>query len=172
MTGARITFALDASGPLKLLADFKGVLKTGVPKAIGMALVLETQHRFFAATDPMGSPWKALIPAYAAIQKGKGILRVKLNLMDSITSAVSGNTVVVGTNWPSAAVHQFGAVIKPVHGKALAFKLGGVGKKGGPGIVHLKSVTIPARPYLGFGPKDERAVLEVVARSVQRIFGS
>ena len=173
MTGARIEYALDSRAYTDAVARLGGVLKSGLLKAIGVALVEETQSRFDAGVDVWGTRWQPLLPAYEAIKRGPGILRASLMLQRSITFQVSGGTVSVGSNRIYAAVHQFGATIKPVNGKALKFKLGGQGKKGNKaGFVQAKSVHIPARPYLGFGPKDERAVLEVLQREVTRIFGS
>ncbi len=171
MTGATVAYTLDSGAYTAAVAQLGGVLKSGLLKAVGVALVEETQQRFDAGVDVWGTRWAPLLPAYAAIKRGPGILRASLMLQRSITFAVSGNTVSVGSNRVYAAVHQFGATIRPVRAKALAFRLGGVGAKGRGGFVRAQSVTIPARPYLGFGPKDERAVLEVLQREVARVFG-
>ena len=172
MTGATISYSLDTGPFIAVVAQLSGVMKSGVPKAIGVALVEETQKRFDQGVDVWGTRWQPLQPAYAAIKRGPGILRASLMLPRSITFAVSGSTISVGSNRVYAAVHQFGATIRPVRAKALAFQLGGVGPKGGRGWVHARSVTIPARPYLGFGPHDERAALEVLRRETTRIFGA
>ena len=50
--------------------------------------------------------------------------------------------VRVGPSAIYGAVHEFGATIKPVKGEFLWFK----GKDGG--LVHVRSVRIPKRPYL------------------------
>jgi phage gpG-like protein len=175
VTGATIAYTLDSSAYTGAVAKLGGVLKSGLLKAVGVALVEETQHRFDAGVDVWGVKWQPLLPAYAAIKRGPGILRASLMLQRSITFQVSGSTVSVGSNRVYAAVHQFGAVIKAKNGKGLAFLLGGnesKHNKGGFHLIQVQSVTIPARPYLGFGPKDERAVLEVLGREVTRIFGS
>jgi len=57
-------------------------------------------------------------------------------------------------------VHQFGATIVPKDAKALCFMLGSR-------VVFAEKVTIPARPYLGFGPADLAAVFEVVHTSLR-----
>ena len=65
------------------------------------------------------------------------------------------STVEIGTSqfadeWAGgAAVHQFGGTIKPKSGKLLAFR----------GHV-AKSVTIPARPYLGLSDADQNELVE------------
>ena len=92
-------------------------------------------------------------------------------LQRSITFQVSGAAVSVGSNRIYAAVHQFGAVITAKNAPALAFRLGfATGKRGGmqAAFVHVQSVRIPQRPYLGFGPNDQRAVMDVLGVFVAR----
>ena len=67
-------------------------------------------------------------------------------LMESITSEYNNDEVIVGTNEPYAAIHQFG-------GKA------GRGRK----------VEIPARPFLILTPQDEADILEDVQDYFQRL---
>lgn len=180
MTGARITFKLDDKAFEASVAKLGGVLRTGVVRAIGVALVEETNKRFDSGKDPFGNKWQALLPAYAMIKKGPGILRASLQLQRSVTFATAGTQVTVGSNRIYAAVHQFGAVIKAKNGKGLAFSLGSAGPMGPRGgkskalyhLVRVQSVRIPARPYLGFGPNDQRAVMEVVAGEIGRTFSS
>lgn len=169
MSGARIGFTLDDKAFAASVTKLSGGLKTGVLRAIGVALVEVVNQRFESGTDPFGQKWHALLPAYAQIKKGPGILRASLMLQRSVTFATSPGQVTVGSNRIYAAVHQFGATIKPVNAKALAFRLGAPstgprgGKKTSIFIVRAKSVTIPQRPYLGFGPNDQRAVMETMA---------
>lgn len=172
MTGARIRFTLDDKDFRAGVTKLGGVLKTGVVRAIGVALVEVVNKRFESGTDPFGQKWQALNPAYAAIKRGPGILRASLMLQRSVTFSASGSQVTIGTNRIYAGVHQFGATIKPVRAKALVFRMGGVGPRGGAGIVRVKSVTIPARPYLGFGPDDQRAVMETLGVFIDRTLGA
>lgn len=171
MTGARITYTLNDDAYRAALTKLGGVLHTGVLKTIGVALVETTQHRFETQTEPLGARWAPLNPAYAAIKRGPGILRASGLLQRLITSEVRGHTVTVGSNRVYAAIHQFGGVITPKNGKALAFRMGG-SKKGKPNLVLAKSVRIPARPYLGFGPADQRAVMDVLDSAIRGAFRS
>ena len=172
MTGARINVVLDDKDYLAALTRFGGVLHTGVPKAIGVALVKQTQKRFDTGVDVEGTAWQALSPGYAAIKQGPGILRASRMLQRSITSKVEGLRIAVGSNRIYAAVHQFGATIKPVRAPALAFQVGVEGPEGDihKAFVHVKSVRIPQRPYLGFGPNDRRAVMEVLTVTARSVF--
>ncbi len=174
MTGARISFTLDDTAFQDAVTRLGGVLRTGVLAAIGVALVEEVNKRFESGSDVWGTAWQPLLPAYAQIKRGPGILRESRMLQRSITFRVSGSTIAVGSNRIYAAVHQFGATITAKNAPALAFKLGVAGPKGGiePAFVHVQSVHIPARPYLGFGPNDQRAVMEVLGLFVQRAFAA
>jgi phage gpG-like protein len=77
---------------------------------------------------------------HRSILVGSGTLR------DSVTREVEGDawSVLVGATMEYAAVHQFGATIRPRTARALAV----------PGIGMLRKATIPARPYLGVSRED------------------
>ena len=111
MTGARITFKMDDKAFEDSVAKLGGVLKTGVIRAIGEALVEEVNKRFETGKDPLRQNWHPLLPAYAAIKKGPGILRASLMLQRSVIFSASGNQVTIGSNSIYAGVHQFGAKI-------------------------------------------------------------
>ena len=174
MTGARIEVKFDDKDFAAAVQKMGGVIKTSGLRAIGSALVEVTQKRFDTGTEPYGAKWHPLNPAYAMIKKGPGILRASLQLQRSVTFQTRGSDITIGSNRIYAAVHQSGATIKPVNAKALVFRLGISGPRGGKGsgIVRAKSVTIPARPYLGFGPNDYRAVMEKTAELVSTVFSA
>lgn len=125
---------------------------------IGEGLLNNTHDRFGSQTEPQGKPWAPLSGLTVALRGGSGpILRVSGRLYDSINYQVSGNILRIGPNAPPYdAIHQFGGRITPKKGKAL--KVPGPGG----GILSLKAVTIPARPYIGFGPKDEETTRDAV----------
>lgn len=166
MAGVTLETSIDDKLVLKA---FKALQKaqqntTPVMEAIGKKLVVNVHDRFDAAVDPRGKPWAPLNPGYAAGKKGAGILResgMRGGLMGSITFVAGPDTVEVGTNKPYGAVHQFGATIVPVRGTHLRFVIGGK-------PVYARSVTIPARPYLGIGPEDERVIAETVTDALDR----
>ncbi|MBF0168793.1 MAG: phage virion morphogenesis protein [Alphaproteobacteria bacterium] len=128
---------------------------------IGMSMVVATQRRFETETDPLGRPWRPLSAVTLAaraggrlyIKSGKRltakaakvinsgrILRDSARLYQSITHAVSGQGVEIGSNLVYARIHQMG-------GQA------GRGKK----------VTIPARPFLGLSKTDTQTCADVLA---------
>jgi phage virion morphogenesis protein len=172
MPGAQIK--VDFSGLGSIAAGFRALQKLGhepapMLRAIGVALRIETAKRFENAQDPKGQPWKPWSRGYAAITESRSILRGKSGdggLLGSLAIKVEGATVRLGSNKIYAGVHQFGATIVPVNKKALFFFIRGA--SGHVFGIHAKKVTIPARPYLGFGPADRTAVAEIVHRELRQ----
>jgi phage virion morphogenesis protein len=119
--------------------------------AIGMSLVVSTQHRFETGKSPSGSPWP---PSIRVRHEGGRTLVLSGRLMQSVTYVASAHGVEVGTNAIYAAIHQFGGTIVPVSKPALAFRL--LGK-----FVRVQKVTIPARPFLGLDHDDEAEILQI-----------
>jgi phage virion morphogenesis protein len=141
---------------------------TSVMRAIGTGLVANTHDRFDAAQDPDGKAWAPLEPNYAASKRGPGILResaMRGGLQGSITHRSGRAEVEVGTNKIYGATHQFGNVITAKGGGFLVFKIGGT-------LVKARSVTIPARPYLGISAEDQVMILDVVEGALARAVGS
>jgi phage gpG-like protein len=162
MTGARIIATLDDATAQATIDRFRSGLGVGLMRAIGTALVEEVNLRFEEGKDVWGVKWAPLSPAYAAVKRGPGILRESRMLQRSITYQVLGpGRVAVGSSRVYAAIHQFGGTIKPKNGKVLVFHIGRQ-------VVHARSVTIPQRPYLGFGPNDRRALLGVLDSLLKR----
>lgn len=137
-------------------------------RAIGTGLVEVTRDRFASGTDPQGQPWAPLNPLYAATKRGPGILResaMRGGLMASVTFDTAPGQLRVGTNKIYAGVHQFGGTILPKAKRALAFRIGGE-------FIVARSVTIPARPFLGIGPEDEDMILDVTEGVIERALDS
>ncbi len=142
-----------------LMADTTPILRQ-----IGIGMVRNAQQRMDRGVDPQGRPWVPLNPAYAATKRGPGILReagMRGGLQGSLTSQAQHGELRVGSNKPYARIQQDGGVIVPKNARALVFRLAG-------GLVHAKRVTIPARPYLGFGEDDRELVLDVVDVFIRR----
>ncbi|GAB0119472.1 phage virion morphogenesis protein [Acidisoma sp. 7E03] len=131
---------------------------TPLMSAIGTSLVSTTQRRFNEGRDPQGNFWKPLNPSYARVKQGPRTLvglGLEGGLQGSITFVPSSRDVTVGTPKVYGAVHQFGATIKPKNGKVLVFRMA-------QGVTFARKVTVPARPFLGFGEADRRATLHAV----------
>jgi phage virion morphogenesis protein len=117
-------------------------------EACGDALVTGTLKRFEQEKAPDGSNW-------APVDRSGKILTDTARLQRSIDSAVSGDTVLVGSNLVYALIHQKGGEIRPVKKKSLKFKVGGK-------WINAKKVTIKARPYLGISKEDWEELADTI----------
>lgn len=166
MTILRIVPSPNSAG-LKALADLgrKARNPEGVLRNIGNALLRVTHQRFESQTGPDGTAWAPHSKLTQAIRgAGQPILRKRGNLMRSINYRVAARVLRLGPHAPPYdAVQQFGATIRPKKGKVLAIPMqaqrGGHNKVG---FMFIKKAVIPPRPYIGFGPKDEAAVLREI----------
>ncbi len=128
--------ALDSDSKKKLNDKIAGVLESNV------------LNRFETQKDPEGKKW-------APTLRGGDILTLNGFLRDSITSNADKFSVMVGTNIKYGAIHQHGGTIKARFKEFLCFDVNKVFAK-------KKSVTIPARPYLGVSVKDEKDIAEQI----------
>jgi phage virion morphogenesis protein len=126
---------------------------TPVMKSLGRVLLTGTQLRFRAGKAPDDQQWKASLRA--ALHGGQ-TLRDSGGLLGSITYEAGNGSVAVGTNKVYAAIHQFGGSIKAKGAKSLAFRLAGGG------FAQVRSVTMPARPFLGASDTDQAELLRVL----------
>lgn len=170
MSGAQLIIRMDVSQVQSVFQRLAHAVSDTTPimRAIGTGLVANTHDRFDDAVDPDGNAWAPLDPVYAASKRGPGILResaMRGGLQGSITYRAGRNQVTVGTNKVYGAIHQFGGVIVPKHGQFLIFHIGGK-------LVKARSVTIPARPYLGVSSEDRDMILDVVTGALDRAIGS
>ena len=167
MSGATITITIDDRQVGRALRGIAAIGRSPAQLlgAISVGLVRNTQDRFDDETAPDGSAWAPLNPLYASGKRRPGILResgMSGGLQGSITGEVQGHSVVVGSNKIYAAVHQFGATITPRAGKALHFMMGGQ-------KIVARSVTIPARPYLGLSTRDEETIQEAAEDALDAV---
>jgi len=129
----------------------------GALKNTGEALLQTTRDRFETGTDPQGRKWKPLSALTVRLRGASSpVLWNTGRLRGSISWSISGGRLELGPNTVDAAVHQFGATIVPREKKALRIPAG----RGG--AVFAGKVKIPARPYIGFGPKDEQAAMDAL----------
>jgi phage virion morphogenesis protein len=156
MAGIEIRFEIDdrlgeALG--RLLAA--GTDLTPAMKDIANHLEAATRLRFEAERAPGGQPWQ---PSQRVLEDGGQTLSLSGDLKGSIVGDWGPDFAEVGPERSFgaavyAAIHQFGGTIRPKVKKALAF-----------GGRVLASVTLPARPYLGFEPGDAEAFAEILRK--------
>jgi phage virion morphogenesis protein len=162
--GAQVSFDLQEIGAVKKIlsnAALSGADCAKLLGGIGVEMEAQTQERFDTQKSPDGESWKALAQKTMNYYGSKGLLGARSILVgegmlrNSITSEVKGGgwSVLTGATMEYAAVHQFGAEIKPKSAKALFV----------PGYGMLQKVTIPARPYLGVSADDAKVIENTVA---------
>ncbi len=160
------SLVLAARHPGNLMAAFAGSMLTS------------TQRRFETETGPDGAKWKPLatrttLKKIRSRQRGTAnILRVTTRLYSSLTTQSDDRSASVGTNIVYAAPHQFGGEIQQyARSQRASFvrirKRWQFAKRGRKGSIEKNitigehTITIPARPYLGFSQADIAALAEI-----------
>lgn len=155
MTGSTPLVEIDSQPfiqALERLAERAADL-TPALRGIGEYLRGSSADRFDTQTAPDGTAWKPLHEDYKESKSANKDKVLTLNgYLRKLHWQVAPNEVAIGSNLEYAAIHQFGGVIKPKNGKALAF-----------GGRIVAQVTIPARAYLGVSDVDAREIEEQVA---------
>ena len=144
---AEITVTVDDAALQAALRRAKERLTHTRPLMAGISnLLLEAlEDNFQQERDPdTGSPWPelALSTRQQRAKQGKWpgqILQVSGQLAASVTNDYDDTTATVSTGKEYAAIHHFGG-------------MAGRGRR----------VRIPARPFLGIGPQDKAAIVEMV----------
>ncbi|HHT7856356.1 phage virion morphogenesis protein [Pasteurella multocida] len=114
--------------------------------------------RFTAQKAPDGTSWVPLQDWYRESKKKNAdkILTLDGHLSGTLRYQASDSGVVFGSDRPYAAIHQFGGTITAKNAKALNVQ-------GRP----VKSVTMPARPWLGLSADDEQRLLEIARKHLK-----
>jgi phage virion morphogenesis protein len=164
MAGAQIK--VDDKAVLAALRKLVEVAGNPEPalKNVGEYMRVETIGNIEAERSPDGSAFKALNPLYAQTKKGPGILRGESGDLARIVYQLGGGEVAIGSNSEHAAIHQFGGVIKPKSASALVFEMGGQ-------LFKVKSVTIPARPYLGVSAENAEEIIAIFQDYIEEASG-
>jgi len=136
-------------------------------KLTGMEEALARYERLKKAVKNMKPHLLKASPAIVGIIKthyGDNDLKVDTNrLRGSIQKHIRANrkSITYGSNVAYAAIHQFGGTIIPKSpGGWLTFKTSG-------GWANVKSVDIPARPWLNFPDSEKPVVARILAGSIE-----
>jgi phage virion morphogenesis protein len=129
---------------------------TDLHKEIGEALVSSVRTRFRKETGPDGRKW----PKSHRAETDQGqTLTDTARLKNSISARAQADGVEVGTNLIYAGVHQGDdgkdVKITAKRSKFLRFRAGG-------SWAMKKSVTIPARPFIGISQDDLKEIQEIL----------
>lgn len=129
----------------------KNLLKAG-------ALVQRTARKSF---KPGGGRGKN--PSTGPFTLRKGTQQLSKTILVTKTGSGVGTIVKVGPKVKYGAIHEFGGVIRPKRKKALRFMINGE-------FVTVKSVRIPARPYMGPSlQKNLEAITKLIGRAFKPI---
>ncbi|AWM35902.1 Phage virion morphogenesis family protein [Gemmata obscuriglobus] len=179
-----------AAGPLALPAAAPLDAPTG--RELVQILVSDVKRRFSTGTAPDGTPWRPL--RYGRAFRGGGTaqpLRDTGALMASFTGRFTGDEVVVGTNHPGAALHNFGGTVVPRRGKFLAIALTAAAKRAGSPrnlrgtareplfarrvngrlvghFLLVRKAVVPRREFLGVSEPGATAAAAALAESAAR----
>ena len=151
-----LTLKFDQGEIPSALAQVLGVLEKPRPllQAIGEYGIDSTMQRFRTGKAPDGSAWAPKSATTLARHPRGGrkpLIGESRALSTTIAYQVGNKSVAWGSNQVYAAVQQFGATITPKKARRLMIPMPG-GR-----VVGAARVTIPARPIVGFGAKDEEA---------------
>ena len=183
MTGVQITIDDTEVNAMLARVGKAGVDTQPLMEEIAGAMLLSTQRRFETQTGPDGAPWQRLSPRTAARRLNRkgtrrgfaNILRVSNRLYDSITGEASAKEAAVGSNVVYAAAHQLGAEIEKPERQATVRLRKVKGRTRFASKTHKRkremdvtigahTVTIPARPWLGFS-KEDREEIRAIAEA-------
>lgn len=139
---------LSALSRLSLQSDGRRALLD----QIGASEADNTRLRFSDQAAPDGTPWE---PSIRAKTQGGETLRDTGRLANSITHVTGDDSVEVGTNVMYAAMMHDGGTVQAVGGGYLKFRIG-------PAWIQKKSVTIPARPFLGLDSEGETEIIGII----------
>ena len=178
MSGTQFIYDDDAVNAA--LARVSGADNAELMEEINAQMLYGVQRRFETETAPNGTKWLALKPATIKRRtKGRNnrggspaILRDSGLLYASLQQASDATSAIVGTNLAYAAIQQEGGVIQR-YARSTTIRLRKVGgrtrfakkthKRAEDRRVTIGAytMTIPARPYLGFSEADRAAMLEI-----------
>ena len=159
-----VSVELDAPELAGLAADLRRASRADrrrLTQALAAAGESAARERITAGgPGPDGERWA---PRHPLNPSRKRLLNRQGGLNDSIEGRGSTSTASWGSNLVYARIHQLGGVIKPRRRRMLRFELGNR-------VVFARQVTIPARPYIGWGDPERREADVVVSRWLDRAF--
>lgn len=189
MAGARIEITKDTASPAlkSLIAGLQGEGRARMLGDMGEYLLGSTRERAAREVDPDGNKWRALSPAYARwkAKKRPGVPILKFDfhmLGDQLSYNVDGEGLLLGTNAPYGAAHQFGHTYqRAARSQDLFFSRrgGAVGnrfvKKGRSNFAQRAEVgahesVLPARKWLGVSKQDDERLLEIATDHIDGAF--
>lgn len=162
MAGTKVTLdTSDFDRKFKALRERADDI-TPMLRDAGEILINNTQDRIKSGVDITGKKFAPLADLTISLKrKNKDKVLVESgDLYRELTYQLVKGGLEFGSDRKYAALHQYGGTIKPKSKKILAFK-----------GVFAKQVTIPARPFIGLTPIDQRDILEMLVDHIEGAFG-
>lgn len=186
MAGAALIIIDEATDEVIRLVD-RAEHPAPILASMAAYMLTSTQRRFEREEGPDGTKWKPLSARTANRRLGKrgrrgtaNILRVTTQLYRSLSAYSDETTAEVGTNMVQAAAHQFGATIEHfARSQRATFKkirgtnrqrFAKTGVRGGEVrniTIGEHTITIPARPYMGFSVIDVAELLRIAQDGIR-----
>ncbi len=155
-----VSFTYDRSaleGALKAVSELVSFDGSALMEEIAALGESQTRRRITdEKTAPDGTAWKPNLEGTSILQQ------TGQNLLASVGFTSTDDEAVWGAAWEYAHVHQDGAVITPKTAAVLQFKVKGK-------TVHAKSVTIPARPFVGLSEENRAEITDLVTDHFGRL---
>ncbi|ADZ72406.1 phage virion morphogenesis protein [Polymorphum gilvum] len=143
-----VAIRVDDTDLARRLVTIEGILdapREELAEGIGRLVQEQTRRRIEQEkTTPEGAAWK---PNRA----GTSILYAEGHLSRSVDYVASSAGVLVGSGLAYARIHQQGGTVKPKTARALRFMVGNA-------AVFARTVTIPARTWLGLSAENRRDI--------------
>lgn len=188
MAGARIEIIKDTARPAlrRAIAKLQGEGRQLMLEDMGEYLLRSTRERAAKQIDPNGVPWQPLSARYKRWKDkkrpGVPILKFDAHMLgDQLSYQVQDDALLVGTNAPYGASHQFGQTVHfAARSQLVSFKKHGKGKRfSSPKDADSESwhgvagydVTLPARPWLGLSAQDHVELLAIASDHLAGAFG-
>ena len=183
MAGARVEITRNTASPKlkRLAARLHGEGRQLLFADMGEYLLRSTRERAAKQIDPDGNKWRALSPGYAKWKAkkrpGVSILKFDFHMLgDQLSYQADQDALLLGTNAPYGAIHQFGGTVhRPAHSRKLAFgkdkpnRMKVFARAGSKDVDHEQwatvgayDVTLPARPWLGLSKEDDTELQAIV----------
>ena len=125
-------------------------------EGIGRLVQEQTRRRIEEEkTSPAGAAWKPNRAGTSTLYQSGALSR-------SIDYIAGDDSVQVGSGLVYARPHQEGATIRPKNGKALVFRAGNR-------LVFARSVTLPARTFVGLSADNQNDVVEAAEDWLERL---
>lgn len=156
MNGILFEYQFEPEQPHKVLSRFTDLEPSLLLDPLGALIVSQVERRITSEkSSPDGKAWKESGGQNETLED-TGALR------DSIHHVVDGNSVHIGSDKVYAAIQHFGGTIVPKEASHLVFQIGNR-------LIFAKSVTIPAREYLGISAANAAQIERETANIISRL---